>query len=80
MLDGIVFAGEPPQALAERVRHLVPDPRDVPILAGAVWAETDLLVTGNSKDFGGLYGENVGGCLVARPRNALDLLLSEAGV
>lgn len=78
LLDGIGFVEEPPQALADRVRHLVPDPKDVPILAGAVWAEADLLVTGDSRDFGKLYGKNVGGCLVARPREALDLLLSEA--
>lgn len=79
LLDGIAFADEPPQALAERVRHLVPDPKDVPILAGAVWAEADLLITGNSKDFGKLYGESVGGCTVVRPRMALDLLLQEIG-
>ena len=78
LLDGVEFVEEPPQALADRVRHLVPDPKDVPILAGAVWAEADLLVTGNSKHFGELYGRNVGGCLVARPRTALNLLLSEA--
>lgn len=77
LLDGIGLAGEPPQALAERMRYLVPDPKDVPILAGAVWA--DLLVTGNSRHFGELYGKNVGGCVVVRPRTALDLLFTEAG-
>jgi predicted nucleic acid-binding protein len=79
LLDGIAFVEEPPQALADRVRHLVPDPKDVPILAGAVWAEADLLITGNSKDFGKLYGQSVGGCTIVRPRIALDLLLQEIG-
>ena len=76
---GIGFVAEPPRALAERVRHLVPDPKGVPILAGAVWAEADLLVTGSSKQFGELYGKNVGGYLVARPKDALDLLLAKEG-
>ena len=78
LIDGMWFAEEPPEGLADRLQGRVPDPKDLPILAGAVWAEADLLVTGNSKDFRDLYGEHVGGCLVLRPRNALDLLLSLA--
>lgn len=48
-----------------------PDP---PILAGAVAGEAQVLVTGNSKDFGELYGKEVCGVLVLRPRDALNLL------
>lgn len=73
LLDGIGFAEEPPEALADRLRGHVPDEKDLPILAGAVWAEADLLVTGNSRDFGHLYGEHVGGGLVLRPRDALSV-------
>lgn len=76
LVDSIGYTEDPPQALADRLRDRVPDPDDVTILAGAIWSEADLLVTGNSKHFGSLYGEHVGGCLVLRPRDALNLLLS----
>lgn len=77
LLDGLEFAQKPPQVLADRLQDRVPDPKDVPILAGAVWAEADLMVTGNSRHFGKVYGTHVGGCLILPPRDALDLLLSE---
>ncbi len=79
LLDGLQFAQEPPEALADRLRDRVSDPKDVPILAGAVWTEADLLITGNSRHFGHLYGTHVGGCLILPPREAVSLLLSEAG-
>ncbi len=79
LLDGLLFAQEPPKALIDRLKDRVSDPKAVPILAGAVWAEADLLVTGNSRHFGHLYGTPVGGCLISPPREALDLRLSEAG-
>lgn len=78
LLDGLLFVQEPPKVLTDRLRAYVSDPKDVPILAGAVWAEADLLVTGNSRHFGHLYSTHVGGCLILPPREALDLLLSEA--
>jgi predicted nucleic acid-binding protein len=79
LLDGLRFTQEPPQVLIDRLVGIVPDSKDVPIVAGAVWAQADLLVTGNTRDFKRLYGRHVGGCLVLPPRDALDLLLSEAG-
>lgn len=79
LLDGLRFTHEPPEILVDRLKEMVSDPKDVPIVAGAVWAEADLLVTGNSRHFGRLYGTHVGGCLILPPRDAIDLLLSEAG-
>ncbi len=79
LLDGIGFVPEPPPALIDRLEKSVPDPADVPILAGAIWAEADLLVTGNSKHFKELYGRYIGGCLVLRPKDAVELLLQELG-
>lgn len=76
LLDSVLLVEEPPEILAEDLRHLVPDPKDVPILAGAIWAEADLLITGNTKDFGKLYDESVRGCTVVKPRTALELLLN----
>jgi uncharacterized protein len=77
LINGRRFTQEPPQVLIDRLRELVSDSKDVPIVAGAVWARADLLVTGNSRHFGKLYGNHVGGCLILPPREALDLLLSE---
>jgi predicted nucleic acid-binding protein len=77
LIDGMRFTQEPPGVLIDRLRDLVSDSKDVPIVAGAVWAEADLLITGNTRHFGQLYGSHVGGCLILPPRAALDLLLSE---
>jgi len=76
LLANVDLFDEPTAELIREVHDLVPDPHDVPILAGAVHARADLLVTGNSKDFRELYGKRVGSCLVLRPRDALDLLLT----
>lgn len=79
LLDGLQFAQEPPEALVAKLRDRVSDPKDVPVLARAVWTEADLLITGNSRHFGHLYGTHVGGCLILPPREAVGVLLSEAG-
>jgi hypothetical protein len=77
LIDGMRFTQEPPEILRDKLKELVSDSKDVPIVAGAVWAEADLLITGNSRHFGKLYGTHVGGCLILPPRAALDVLLSE---
>lgn len=77
LLDGIGYVEPPPARLVERLKDSVADPNDLPILAGAIWAEADLLVTGDRKHFGELYGKYVGGCLVMKPRDALGLMLAE---
>jgi predicted nucleic acid-binding protein len=48
---------------------------DAPILAAAVAARADALVTGDAKHFGQLYGSQCRGVLVLRPRDALSRLL-----
>lgn len=64
-----------PFALTLRMRPYVPtDPADTPVLAGAVSAGADWLVTSDRKDFDHLYGTTVEGVLVLRPRQAFDLL------
>ena len=77
LIDGMRFTQEPPEILRDKLKELVSDSKDVPIVADAVWAEADLLITGNSRHFGKLYGTHVGGCLILPPRAALDVLLSE---
>lgn len=77
LLDGIGFVPAPPSELSEALEGRVTDPDDVPVLAGALYAGADLLVTGNRRHFGKLYGEKVGGCLVLPPTEALEFLLEE---
>lgn len=59
-------------------------PRDLPdndraVLAAAVAARADILITGDRRHFGPLFERRVGGTLVLPPRQALDLVLSAAG-
>lgn len=57
------------------VRHVVA--KDAPILAAAVAAHADVLVTGDRKHFGDLYGRAVRGMRVEPPQVALRLVLDE---
>jgi predicted nucleic acid-binding protein len=54
---GLALIGREPDAshLVLARRHGLPD-KDVPILAAAIAQEADLLVTGDRRDFGHLYG------------------------
>jgi len=49
--------------------------KDAPILAAAVTADADLLVTGDRKHFGDLYGATLRGVEVVTPAEALARLL-----
>lgn len=53
----------------------LPD-KDVPILAAAVQAKADILVTGDRADFGSLYGHNLRGLEILPPRTALERMLT----
>ncbi|MBP8295195.1 MAG: PIN domain-containing protein [Burkholderiales bacterium] len=53
--------------------------KDAPILAAAIHAQAELLVTGDARDFGHLYGRTLRGTRVATPVVALDLVLKSAG-
>lgn len=67
-----------PLSLTQRMKPHVPnDPADAPVLAGAVFAKADWLITSNSKDFGHLYETVVDGVLVLRPKQAFDRLTLE---
>lgn len=60
-------------SLASSAAPLVPR-KDLPILAGAVSAKADWLVTFDGKHFGNLYGKDVHGVLVLEPRYATHLI------
>lgn len=53
--------------------------KDRPILAAAVACGADLLVTGDRRRFGSLFGVSVGRTAVASPRVALGVLLESIG-
>lgn len=56
-----------------RERGLTPE--DAPILAAAVQAGTDMLVTGGSTHFGHLYGKTLRGVEITSPASALARML-----
>jgi len=50
-------------------------PKDAPILAAALAADADLLVTGDRTHFGRLFGRPIGHLVVHRPTDALSAIL-----
>ena len=71
---------EAPAALVDWARELGLPLTDAPILAAAVHANADLLVTGDTRDFGHLFGTTLRGTRVVTPASAIDLVLKEAGI
>ena len=55
----------------------VADPADVPILAAAIQARVDGLVTGDRRAFGALFGRTVHGVTILTLRDALTRVLAE---
>ena len=51
-------------------------PKDAPILAAAAHSEARLLVTGDARDFGPLYGRTLRGVKVVTPAQTLAAVLS----
>ena len=70
-----VAAEATPLAVAWALEQSLPL-EDAPILAAAVEAEADLLVTGDRSHFGRLYGRSLRGVRIAAPADALALVLS----
>ncbi|MEX2499864.1 MAG: PIN domain-containing protein [Wenzhouxiangellaceae bacterium] len=64
-----------PSHLAVARGHGLPD-KDVPILAAAIAQGANLLVTGDRRDFGHLYGANPGGVEVVGLVGAIERLLA----
>jgi len=56
--------------------HGLPD-KDIPILAAAMALRSDLLVTGDRRDFGHLYGSSPGKVQVINLAGAIERLLTE---
>lgn len=48
--------------------------KDLPILAGAIQAQADHLLTGDKRHFGPLYGKTILGVRITAPTELLDVL------
>ena len=47
-------------------------PKDAPILAAALQGKTDIFVTGDRRDFGHLFGQDLQGVKILTPADALE--------
>jgi len=68
-----------PEPLPEKVTWATSLPlplKDAPIMAAAVACAADILVTGDRRDFGHMFGMNAGGVRVLTPRKALEEVLN----
>ncbi len=75
ILAGLLLTAEPSQ-VATRLAEASGLPfKDVPILAAAVEARASVLVTGDRRDFGHLYGKTIEGTLIIMPVEALSMAL-----
>ena len=78
-LAQITVVAEAPADLVEWAKQQSLPLQDAPILAAAVHVKADLLVTGDIRDFGHLFGRELRGTRVVMPASALDRVLKDAG-
>jgi predicted nucleic acid-binding protein len=78
LLDEVAVVAEAPAALVEWARGEGLPPQDAPILAAAMHAGAELLVTGDARDFGHLYDRILQGTRIVSPKRALDLVLKRS--
>lgn len=79
LLERVALVGEAPSALVEWARTEGLPLQDASVLAAAVHASADLLVTGDARDFGPLYDRSLRGAKVVSPKRALDIVLKHSG-
>lgn len=75
LLETITVGGEASSSLVKWALEQGLPLKDAPILAAAVGASADLLVTGDRKHFGPLYGSTLRGVEIVTPAEALARLL-----
>jgi predicted nucleic acid-binding protein len=79
ILERVSVVAEAPRAIVEWARSKGLPLQDAPILAAAVHARCDLLLTGDARDFGRFYDHTLHGVRVVAPARALDIVLKLAG-
>ena len=75
----ITIVAEAPHALVAWSQQQGLPLNDAPILAAAIHARADLLVTGDARDFGHLYDRTLRGTKVLTPARAIEVVLTQAG-
>ncbi len=75
LLRRITVIPEPAPFLVDQAAAAPLADKDAPILAAAVAGRCEVLVTGDRRHFGHLYGTRVTGVLVLSPAQAFDLLV-----
>lgn len=75
LLAGIEIAGAPSAVAMKTAATFGLAAKDLPILAGAIAARAQLLVTGDRRHFGSLFGTTVAAVQVLPPADAVLLLL-----
>lgn len=68
----------PADAVSRMAQHGLPT-KDAPILAAAILARADILVTGDRRHFGPLFGREVEGVRVLSLVDGLALLIARSG-
>ncbi|MEZ5583970.1 MAG: PIN domain-containing protein [Candidatus Competibacteraceae bacterium] len=76
LLQGIEQVPEPSPSLVETAMAVGMPQKDAPILAAALAARADIMVTGDKRHFGKLFGERVNGVVVLSPADALAMMLT----
>jgi predicted nucleic acid-binding protein len=71
---------EPQDAIAEHLKRVISDEDDLPVLAGAVYAGADCLMTLDEHHFGHLYGITVYDVLITTPAQGLHRFRRLAGM
>ncbi|MGD0682399.1 MAG: PIN domain-containing protein [Terracidiphilus sp.] len=62
------------ERLPEIPHHFELPEKDRPVLAGAIQAQADLLLSGDKRHFGPLYGKTILGVRITAPTELLDVL------
>lgn len=78
-LAHVALVPEAPAALVQWAQSEGLPLKDAPILAAAVHAGADVLVTGDARDFGALQGRTLRGVQVLSPARALARVLDDVG-
>lgn len=79
LLSRLVVVPEPSPEKVRWAHDLPLAMKDAPIAAAAVACGADILVTGDRRDFGHLFGVTVEGVRVLSPREALGEVLKGSG-
>ena len=79
LIAGLALAPAPSNEHLATAHAVGLPPKDAPILAAALAAEADLLVTGDRTHFGHLFGRSIGHLVTQRPTEALAEILLNAG-